>query len=225
MVEIFGAVSEVPGRHPGAFVVVEDDVGVSRGVTSLLRERFPGRRIEVFDAGEPAIAFCEREEVLLILTDLGLPDMHGLDIIRALRANGRMHHVVVMTGTPTDDLPRELWDLGVSGFIDKLSLHEHVQTAVERVLAGGMYFSAQVTPVRLGLDSDPAVVETGAVELSAREREVARLVATGLLSKEIADQLHLSPRTVEKYRARVMQKVAVRNVPQLVYWCLRQGLV
>lgn len=194
----------------------------------LLRASFPERPLEMFGAGQPAIAFCERGNVALLLTDLGLPDMNGLEVIRRLRDRECVDQVIVMTGSPTDNLPRELWDLGVSGFIDKISLHEQLHAAIERVLAGGMYFSAQVTPARLRDASSSGARTSLATEeaagLSIRERDVARLVAAGLLSKEIAAQLHLSPRTVEKYRMRVMHKVGARSVPQLVYWCLRQGL-
>ncbi len=212
--------------HRRTFVVVEDDPLVRQSLTCLLQQDFPDHRIEAFEAGQPAVAYCERETVALLLTDLGLPDMHGLDIIRHLRAVRRIEHVIVMTGTPTDDLPRELWDLGVSGFIDKTSLEAHVQAAIARVLAGGMYFSAAVTPARLhdAPEGPPPPGSAGDCGLSPREREVARLVVTGLLSKEIADRLHLSPRTVEKYRLHIMRKVGVRSVPQLVYWCLRHGL-
>jgi two-component system, NarL family, invasion response regulator UvrY len=212
--------------RPGAFVVVEDDAEVQRAVVLLLRECFPRRRVELFGAGRPAIAFCESETVELLLTDLGLPDVHGLELIRHLRSRGRIEHVIVMTGSPTDNLPRALWDLGVLGFIDKISLHDHLRAAIERVLAGGMYFSAQITPARLPEAPAGPVGATSAdgAGLSARERDVARLVATGLITKEIAAKLHLSPRTVEKYRTRVMRKVGARSTPQLVYWCLRQGL-
>ncbi len=192
----------------------------------MLRATFPRLRIEGFASGRPAIEFCQRESVTLLLTDLGLPDMHGLEVIRHVRAMGRVAHVIVMTGSPTDDLPRELWDLGVAGFIDKTSLHEHIQSAISRVLAGGMYFSAQVTPARLQGAPDATPNPPGTTPaLSERERDVVRLVAAGLLSKEIADRLHLSPRTVEKHRASVMRKLGARSAPQLVYWCLRQGLV
>jgi len=214
------------GDADETFVLVEDDVETGRGLTLLLRTRFPTRRIELFVAGKPALEFCRSEKTTLLLCDLGLPDMHGLDVIRVLRSEGRVRHVIVITGSPTDELPRELWDLGVAGFIDKVSLDQHLQPAVERVLEGGMYFSAQITPARLGGQLSGGVPSgTELAALSPREREVARLVATGLLSKEVADQLQLSPRTVEKYRTRVMHKVGVRSVPQLVYWCLRRGLV
>lgn len=212
-------------RVGAAFVLVDDDEFIRRTLTSMLRQSFPDRRVEVFAEGRPAMEFCRRAPVEILVTDLGLPDIHGLDIIRGLRVDRRIDHVIVMTGSPTDDLPRELWDLGVAGFIDKTSLHDHAQAAIERVLAGGMYFSAQVTPARLREPSGEPASTVAAAVLSGRELEVSRLVATGLLSKEIADRLQLSPRTVEKYRARAMHKVGVRSVPQLVYWCLRQGVL
>lgn len=215
--------------HPtqtGCIVVVDDEAGICHLLQRVLQAQFPGYRVESFAAGMPAIAYCRNEHVTVLLTDLGLPDVHGLDVVRKVRADGCVTNVIVMTGAPTDDLPRELWDLGVAGFLDKISLGEHVRPAIERVLAGGMYFSAQIKPGQLRLPPARTTRATAdAAGLSPRERDVARLVATGLLTKEIARELFLSPRTVEKHRSHVMQKVGVRSVPQLVYWCLRQGLV
>jgi DNA-binding NarL/FixJ family response regulator len=104
------------------------------------------------------------------------------------------------------------------------------------VIAGGMFFAAHVPPkpsgaaqfpkVEPSVKEGPQTTTVGAVEtLSARELEVARLVAEGFSSKEIADRLDLSVRTVEKHRANIMDKIKVTEVASLVRWCIQAGLV
>jgi DNA-binding NarL/FixJ family response regulator len=87
-----------------------------------------------------------------------------------------------------------------------------------------MYFSATVPPPVPSLASEPTIPRAGSDALSEREREVVRLVARGLVSKEVASQLGLSTRTVEKHRARIFAKLGLRDIPTLVRWCLRNGL-
>ena len=97
--------------------------------------------------------------------------------------------------------------------------------AVQCVLDGGMFFSATVPPpVPSMLTSEPSLPRVGADCLSEREQQVVRLVARGLVSNEVADQLGLSTRTVEKHRARILAKLGLHDVPMLVRWCLRNGL-
>jgi DNA-binding NarL/FixJ family response regulator len=92
------------------------------------------------------------------------------------------------------------------------------------LLEGGMFFSATVPPPVPSLIAESNLPRAGADALSAREREVVRLVARGLVSKEVAAELGLSTRTVEKHRARILAKLGLRDVPTLVRWCLRNGL-
>src|SRR5262249_47616693 len=158
------------------------------------------------------------EPVELLLTDLHLPDLDGRQIIRQVRARDRQTRVVVLTGQIDTNLPAELVALGVAGFVDKAAPLEHAVHAVERVLGGGMYFFAGVMPAVSGLAARNAG-GAGTAALSPRERDVARLVAGGLSSKEIAQRLELSTRTVENYRANLMQKIGVRDTAGLVRWC------
>jgi DNA-binding NarL/FixJ family response regulator len=158
-----------------------------------------------------------------LLADLLLPGLDGRELIRRLRARHPQTRCIVVTSSTSPTLPAELLGLGVSGFIDKASPIDHLERAVQRVLAGGMFFSTQVTP---GPAEEPRSAPTGPTPevLTEREREVARLVAGGLISKEIADRLGLSPRTVEKDRAIIMEKIGVRDLTGFIRWCVRNRL-
>lgn len=206
------------------FVVVEDDALLCDLLTHTLRQHFAPAALHAFRNGSDAVKHCARERVDLLFTDLGLPDINGREVIRRARAREPQPRTIVLTGNIDGTLPAELVALGVAGFVDKGAPLEHAVRAVERVLAGGMYFFAGVMPTASRIAMRDSARGPGVAALSARERDVVRGVAAGLSSKEIAQRLHLSARTVENYRAHAMQKIGVRDTAGLVRWCLERGL-
>lgn len=208
-------------------VLVEDDALLCDLLGKTLRERFSPESFYAFKAAAPALNHCLEEVPHLVVTDLRLPDMDGRELIRRLRLREESVRFVVITNNITPVLPGELIALGVAGFVDKASTFEHIERAVQRVLAGGMYFSAEVSPAPSVYSKSPFGTDGEGPPpsvLSERESEIARMVAGGLLSKEIADRLELSVRTVEKERMRIMTKIGVRDLAGLIRWCLRSGL-
>ena len=207
-------------------LILVDDTATFRGLLKdALQRRFQPSALLDFSDGRDALAACLATPPDLLIADLYLRDMDGRDIVRALREHGLSTKVVILTAHPEAQLPAELVSLGVAGFVDKNSPLEQIDRAVQCVLEGGMFFSATVPPpVPSSLASEPALPRAGASLLSEREQEVVRLVARGLVSKEVANQLGLSPRTVEKHRARILAKLDLHDIPTLVRWCLRNGL-
>ncbi len=206
------------------FVLV-DDTATFRGLLKeALQKRFAPAEFADFADGQDALKACLARPPDLLIVDLYLRDMDGRDIVREIRRHHLNTRIVVLTAHPEAQLPAELVALGVAGFVDKNSPLEQIDRAVQCVLEGGMFFSATVPPPVPSLEAEAALPRAGADSLSAREREVVRLVARGLVSKEIAARLDLSARTVEKHRARILAKLGLHDVPTLVRWCLRNGL-
>ncbi len=213
-----------PAR-PLRFVLVDDTTTFRALLKDALQRRFQPTALLDFGDGKDALAACLAAPPDLLIADLYLRDTDGRDIVRALRQRGLATKVVILTAHPEAQLPAELVALGVAGFVDKNSPLEQIDRAVQCVLDGGMFFSATVPPpVPSALTNEPALPRAGAGILSDREQEVVRLVARGLVSKEIGDKLGLSTRTVEKHRARILAKLGLHDVPNLVRWCLRNGL-
>ena len=189
-----------------------------------------------FKDGKSGLDFCLKDPPGLLIVDLYLPGMYGLEVVREVRNKLPNTRILVLTGHPDGDLPARLISQGVHGFVDKSAPLNYVLQAIESVVAGGMFFAAHIPPkatagaggpkVEPSTKTGPATTSVNAVEtLSARELEVARLVAEGYSSKEIADRLDLSVRTVEKHRANIMDKINVKEVASLVRWCVQAGLV
>ena len=206
-----------------ARLVIVDDLATFRELVreSIARNIRP-RELHDFADGREALAHCLADPPDLLIVYLYLRKIDGRDIVAALRDRGLATRVVVLTAHPEAQLPAELMALGVAGFVDKNSPLEQIDRAVECVLDGGMFFSATVSPPVP--TAGPVLPRVGLEALSEREQEVARLVARGLLSKQIAGKLNLSTRTVEKHRGRIFAKLGVHDVPTFVRWCLRHGL-
>ena len=160
----------------------------------------------------------------MLVVDLMLPDTNGLDIAREVRRAVPDMKILVITAHPSERLPSDLMALGVNGYVDKTEPIEYVLSAVETVRAGGMFFASRVR-AKSGAPLPAGAKRPLDVPLTEREQEIARLVAAGQMSKEIAAKLNLSVRTVEKHRANIMEKVGVREVASLTRWCIQAGLV
>jgi len=228
----------VGAKVPVRTVIIEDEVVFRQMLASSL-SRVRGLVVSgTFKDGKSGLDFCLKDPPGLLIVDLYLPGMHGLEVVREVRAKLPNTKILVLTGHPDGDLPARLIAQGVHGFVDKSAPLNYVLQAIESVVAGGMFFAAHIPPKAAGpgaaqlpkvapsVKAGPPTTSIDAVQtLSARELEVARLVAEGYSSKEIADRLDLSVRTVEKHRANIMEKINVKEVASLVRWCVQTGIV
>lgn len=211
---------EVPSQP--RFLLVEDSVSFRQLFGEVLKSRFPTATFVQAGSKQEAFAALAREAFDVVIADIYLPDGDGRDIMRRALALPKPPRCLALTGQPHESLAGELLSLGVSGFVDKSSPLEHVMLATSRVLAGGVFFSTNLPPPKpVGR---PAILSPapGVEILTAREREIVRLVASGATSKEVAVQLDLSARTVEKQRATIMQKLGLRDFASLVRWALER---
>ena len=206
-------------------VLIEDETMFRQLILLTLGKVKDLQVIGEFGLGRPGLDFCLREKPELLVVDLMLPDLNGMEVAREARRALPDIKILVITAHPSDRLPADLMVLGVNGYVDKTEPIEYVLSAVETVRSGGMFFASRVR-ARGG----SAGVLSGSrppmpIPLTEREQEIARLVAAGQMSKEIAAKLNLSVRTVEKHRANIMEKIGVREVASLTRWCIQAGLL
>ncbi|MEY4941785.1 MAG: hypothetical protein RIQ93_3520 [Verrucomicrobiota bacterium] len=207
-------------------VVIEDETMFRQLILLTLGKVADVQVIGEFALGRQGLDFCLGERPDMLVVDLMLPDLNGLDIARELRRAAPEMKILVITAHPSERLPADLMAFGVNGYVDKTEPIEYVLSAVETVRSGGMFFASRVRAkggaTTVLSDSRPPQLQN---HLTDREQEIARLVAAGQMSKEIAAKLNLSVRTVEKHRANIMEKIGVREVASLTRWCLQTGLV
>lgn len=212
-----------PDRHVIRILVVDDHALVRRGLIELLQALPDG--VQFGEAGTAAEGTARGlgEQWDVVLLDLGLPDRHGLDVLRELRAARPHLPVLILTMFPEDQLALRMLEIGAAGYLTKESAPEELIRAVERVIAGHKYLSpamAQIAAYDIG-GLPPAPHE----QLSDRELEVLRLLAAGRPITAISRQLGLSPKTVTTYRARLLHKLHMRSNAELTFYATRHGLV
>lgn len=175
------------------------------------------------EPGDALAAIRElRPEVLLVDIQLGLRS--GFELLAELQRRALRFRTIVTTMSEQPRDVAEALRYGAEGYVLKGSSGAELMKAIEAVMAGHRYYEGKVAELALqGLtagDDDVALAS-----LSARERQVVVLVVNGQTSAEIGEQLHLSPKTVDSYRSRLMAKLGVRDVQGLVRFALRTGLI
>lgn len=204
-------------------LVVDDHPIVRRGIRQVLEES-PGR-VTVLEAadGESALATARTEPLDAVLLDLGLPDRPGLDVLRQLKQERPSLPVVILTMYGEEAYAVRALRLGASGYLTKGGAPEELLAALEKAIRGGRFVAESVAE-RLadvlvqGADRPPHEL------LSDREFQVFGLMAQGKSLTEIARSLFLSVKTVSTHRARILQKLNLKNNAELVQYALRHGL-
>lgn len=219
----------VPPRAPVRVLVVDDDPAFRQLMTMLLTGR---SGLDLAGACEDAAAARERcgeGDVQAVVVDWKLGGDDGVVLGSSLRDTSPGLRMLLLTAHPTAELPARLLAAGFLGYVDKDAPVDRLLQAVEAVAQGEFFFASRVVPAMQVAGTAgwmPPEVDPGeARRLAPRQRQVATLVADGLMSKEIAARLNLSLRTVEKHRATILQRLGLRDTASLTRWCLRAGLV
>jgi two-component system, NarL family, response regulator NreC len=178
------------------------------------------------DDGRLIAEACARDAPDVLLLDLGLPGLHGLDVIPAVLQRAPRTRVLVLSMHAPVEYVAGARAHGAAGYLLKGCHAAELVTAIRRVAAGEPYISADVTPHPREAVPGGETAKTDAYEtLTAREREVLHLMVEGHPNAAIAERLFVSSRTVETHRANVMRKLQLRNQTEVVLFAVRRGLV
>lgn len=206
-------------------VLLADDHAVLRDALAALLADEP--EVEVVASVGDGRAAVERAVALapdVAILDVTMPQLNGLEATSQVRERCPATQVVILSMHGEPEHVHRALRAGARGYVLKSAAGTEVAAAVRAVHAGRRYLSAAVAEAALD-DYGSADPGRGSLErLSGREREVLQLVVEGKSSAEAARVLHLSPKTVETYRARLMQKLGVEDLPALVRFAVRHGL-
>lgn len=164
----------------------------------------------------------------LITMDLSLPDMSGIEATREIKRRHPEIRVLALTVQKSEEYVREALKAGADGYVLKDASYEELVAAIHQVLAGKLFLSSEVKGqvVSRYLTGGSAARPASHWErLTDRERSIAKLVAEGRTNRAAAECLNLSPKTVEKHRASLMQKLGLRSATELVLMALQQGWI
>lgn len=219
-------VNVLAGREHRRRVLVADDHAVMRQGLRALLERHGFAVVAEAADGRAAVTAARELQPDVAVLDLAMPGLSGVEageeIIRAAPAT----RVIVLTALGGTDFVGPALRAGVRGFVMKLQGIEELVRAIHEVLAGGMYVSPGFSSAVLAaVHAHGGASRPPGPALSAREREVVRLVAEGHSTKQIAARLGISAKTVEFHRGRAMQKLDVHDTAGLVRFAIREGLI
>jgi DNA-binding NarL/FixJ family response regulator len=209
-------------------VVVDDHAVVRRGVRALLESQ-PGWEVcAEATTGREAVNLAKRLQPDIVVMDLTLPELNGLDATRQILKDSPRTEVLVLTMHHSEELARNVLQAGARGYILKSDADESLIAAVNTLRHHKPFLTSKVTEfvlddyIRRAEEQDGGAPHT---VLTTREREIIQLIAEGRSNKEAASELGISVKTIEAHRANLMRKLRLRSLSDLVRYAIRNKIV
>jgi two-component system, NarL family, invasion response regulator UvrY len=205
-------------------LLVDDHPVVRQGIKQVLSGAFHPALVGEAANAEEGLSEVRNTEWDVMVLDLTLPGMSGMDLLKDLRRERPALPVLVLSMHPPDQFARRAMNAGASGYLTKDSAPTELVKAVGEVMAGRVYMNPAVAE-ELALHQQPERSQRPHEVLSDREYQVLRMIASGLTVSQISARLTLSVKTISTYRARVLEKMNLRSNAELMRYALRSGLV
>ncbi|MGD8992317.1 MAG: response regulator transcription factor [Desulfobacterales bacterium] len=209
-------------------VLVEDHTILREGLRALLSADPKFEIVGEAEDGREAVRRVDKLTPDLVVMDLSMPRMTGMDAIREIKRRHPATKIIALTVHKAEEYLRTTLQAGANGYVLKDATHVELLLAIQNVLKGKTYLSPSVsnTVIEGYLEGkENQIPSPGLGLLSPREREVLKLIAEGYKNKEIAADLFISMKTVEKHRANLMKKLDLHNAAALTTFAIEQGLV
>jgi DNA-binding NarL/FixJ family response regulator len=209
-------------------VIAEDQTMFREGLRALLSSDPTLEVVGEAEDGREAIHLVDQMGPDLVLMDLSMPRMHGVESIREIKKRAPDTKILVLTVHTNEEYILATLDAGAGGYVVKQATYGELLTAIKTVFSGRPYLSPVISEKVISgyLDGKRSLESESSWDtLTAREREILKLIAEGYKNKEIADLLCLSIRTVEKHRANLMRKLDLRSVSAITAYAMEKGLI
>jgi DNA-binding NarL/FixJ family response regulator len=204
-------------------LLVDDHALVRAGIRSLLQELADVEVVAEASDGAQALQIAEREHPDVVLMDIAMKGMNGLEAAAKLREHQPGMKVVILSMHTSEEYVLLALRAGAAAYLIKDSATAELELALNSVMRGETYLSPAIS--RQVVDGYVQRVGAGADPLTQRQREVLKRIAEGRSTKEIAFELNLSVKTIETHRAQIMERLGIRDVAGLVRYAMRVGLV
>jgi two-component system, NarL family, response regulator NreC len=204
--------------------LADDHALVRAGLRRILEH---GGNVVVGEAGDglQVVPMVEKTRPQVLLLDLGLPGLHGLDVLREVTRRVPGTRVLVVSAFGRDDFVVNAFRNGAAGYLLKGAGPEELLTALEEVARGGYYVSTTVSRVLAKGLGDSQLADDPYDDLTPRERQVFMLMAEGLTNSAVGKRLNISTRTAESHRQNIMRKLDLGTQTDVVLYALRRGIL
>ena len=207
-------------------LLVDDHQMLRGGLRSLLESQGKYEVVGEASNGGEAVQLTGMLDPDVVVLDLGLPDMNGLDALPKIREANPNSKVIVLSMHISREYVSRAVEIGCDGYIPKSSTHTSLLEAIEIVMEGERFLHPKAASVLMASIAGESKKEEQKIDaLSDRELEVVRLTALGFTSRESGLKLHISPKTVDTYRTRAMEKLEIDQRSELIRFALKSGLL
>jgi DNA-binding NarL/FixJ family response regulator len=207
-------------------LLADDHVIVRDGLRSLLEKERDFTVVGEAENGRDAVEQATRLRPDVVVMDIAMPGLNGIEATRQITAQPPKPKVIALSMHSDKRFVAEMLQAGASGYLQKNCAFKHLVNAIRSVIAGQMYLGPSVTGIVVeGFKQRlPAPQPGEAATLSPKEREVLQLLAEGSSTKEIADHLGISGKTVDTHRQHIMDKLGIHSIAELTKYAIREGL-
>jgi two-component system response regulator NreC len=208
-------------------LLVDDHAVVRSGLKMLLENERDVEIVGEASSASEAMEAATRLKPNVILMDIGLPDLSGIDATREIKQRASDVSIVALTIHEDEEYFFKMLEAGASGYVPKRAAPEELLTAIRAAATGQVYLYPSLAKllVRDYLDGGRASAEQAATDLTDREQEVLTYLAEGASNEEIASSLVISPKTVARHRENIMRKLNLHSRAELVRYAIRKGII
>jgi two-component system, NarL family, invasion response regulator UvrY len=205
-------------------LIADDHTVVRRGLRQILSATVD---IVVGDEaanGADAISMICKNRYDVVLLDISMPGRNGLDILKQIRIHDPKLPVLILSMHSEDEYAVRCLKAGAAGYLTKESLPEEILAAIRKVAKGGKYINLSLAE-KLPFAWEPQTEKPSHVQLSDRELQVMCMLARGKTTGEIAVELSLSSQTISTYKSRILEKMKMQSIAQVIRYAIENGLV
>ncbi|MHB8260098.1 MAG: response regulator [Bacteroidia bacterium] len=205
-------------------LIADDHELVRGGLAQIIKEEFPMATIHEAVNGLQLEKMARKSKCAIIISDLSMPDKSGLDVLKQLRSEGIKTPMLIISIHPENQYAIRILRAGANGYISKDCPRAEFVKAVNNILNGKKYISAEISE-KLAESIDEDKSKEPHELLSDRELDILKLLASGKTVSIIADELSISVSTVSTYRSRILEKMKLKNNAELTHYAISMNLV
>ena len=204
-------------------IITDDHPVVLKGLKEIISEGLENVTVDVASKGYELLSKISDNDYDIVLLDISLPDINGLEVLKEIKKKRRKLPVLVLSMYPEENYAARAYKGGAQGYLTKGSAPDELLLAVRKILSGKKYVSPSFAEKML-LDFESDKEKLPHENLSDRELQVLCMIGKGKAVKEIAGELHLSTNTIRTFRTRILDKIGLKGTNELIHYAIAHNL-